>query len=114
MTLARKLKCIRLANGLTQDEMADIFFTTQGNYSQYETGHRQVSVDMLILLIEKFKIDANWLLQSNNSSPAINNREGANDDIKYYNIDRPDHMKLLINLSEKIDFICHNLRTTEQ
>jgi transcriptional regulator with XRE-family HTH domain len=38
MDFGTKLKKVRKENNLSQDEMAELLFTTQGNYSLYESG----------------------------------------------------------------------------
>ena len=40
MDFGSKLKSIRKLNDLSQEQMADLLFTTQGNYSQYENNNR--------------------------------------------------------------------------
>ncbi|MBN8834548.1 MAG: hypothetical protein ABS68_00360 [Niastella sp. SCN 39-18] len=62
MDFGTKLKSIRKLKNLSQSEMADLLFTTQGNYSQYENNNRIPSLDLLKRLIEQFDLDANWLL----------------------------------------------------
>jgi transcriptional regulator with XRE-family HTH domain len=65
MNFGQKLRDIRKQNNLNQQEMGEILFTTQGNYSQYETNLRKPSIDQLKILIDHFNLDANWLLSSN-------------------------------------------------
>jgi len=62
MDFGSKLKSIRKLNNLSQEQMADLLFTTQGNYSQYENNNRVPSLDLLKRLIDQFDLDANWLL----------------------------------------------------
>lgn len=64
MKFGEKLKKIRKHNGLSQEGMAEILFTTQGNYSQYESNSRIPSLNLVVRLIEIFSLDANWLLSS--------------------------------------------------
>ncbi len=75
MNFGEKLKQIRKANKLSQDEIAELLFTTQGNLSQYESNQRTPSIEMLKRLIEKFDLDANWLLSTNNEI-TVNFNEG--------------------------------------
>lgn len=62
MNFGEKLKQIRIENKLNQVEMAEILYTTQGNYSQYESNARIPSMDLLKRIIERFNLDANWLI----------------------------------------------------
>lgn len=64
MDFGTKLKKIRKEHNLNQDQMAEILFTTQGNYSQFENNNRIPSLDIIKRLVEKFNLDANWLLSS--------------------------------------------------
>ena len=54
MDFGSKLKSIRKLNDLSQEQMADLLFTTQGNYSQYENNNRVPSLDLLKRLIDQF------------------------------------------------------------
>ncbi len=65
MNFGQKLKEIRVSNNLSQEDMGEILFTTQGNYSLFETNKRRPSIDQFKILIDRFNLDANWLLSSN-------------------------------------------------
>jgi transcriptional regulator with XRE-family HTH domain len=71
MNLGKKLKDIRKSNNLSQEDVGEILFTTQGNYSLFETNMRKPSIDQLKILIERFNLDANWLF-SNNDEQVVN------------------------------------------
>ncbi|MEQ1554645.1 MAG: helix-turn-helix transcriptional regulator [Ferruginibacter sp.] len=71
MNFGKKLKDIRQSNNLSQEDMGEILFTTQGNISQYETNARKPSIDQIKILVERFNLDANWLL-SNNEDQIVN------------------------------------------
>jgi transcriptional regulator with XRE-family HTH domain len=47
MNFGTKLKLVRKLNNLSQSQMADLLFTTQGNYSQYENNNRIPSLDFI-------------------------------------------------------------------
>ena len=48
MNFGQKLKDIRKSSNLSQQDMSEILFTTQGNYSLYETNIRKPSIDFKI------------------------------------------------------------------
>lgn len=62
MNFGLKLKKIRKDNNLSQEAFAEMLYVSQGNYSLYESNQRTPSIDFLMRLIEKFSLDANWLL----------------------------------------------------
>ena len=109
MDFGTKLKKIRKENNLTQEDMAELLFTTQGNYSLYESSQRTPSIEFLMLLIEKFKLDANWLL--NNSEQTINFNDISSCNIaalktdNYYAISS----EKLIEIESKLDSILKKL-----
>ncbi len=65
MNLGQKLNYIRKSNNLSQEDMADLLFTTQGNYSQYENNLRNPSIGQLKILVDRFNIDANCPFSNN-------------------------------------------------
>ena len=62
MNFGLKLKKVRKDNNLSQEAIADMLYVSQGNYSLFESNRRTPSIDFLMRLIEKFSLDANWLL----------------------------------------------------
>ncbi|MFN0082188.1 MAG: helix-turn-helix domain-containing protein [Ferruginibacter sp.] len=65
MNFGKKLKDIRKSNDLSQQDMSEILFTTQGNYRIFETNIRKPSINQLKILTEHFNLDANFLLPNN-------------------------------------------------
>jgi len=57
-----RLRDLREDNDLTQKEIADLLCIRQNTYSQYETGHRQVPIDVLIALSAFYKTSTDYLL----------------------------------------------------
>ncbi len=78
MQFGEKLKKVRKENNLSQEEMAELLYTTQGNYSLYESGQRTPSIDFLKRLIEQFNLDANWLLSNNEQTIYFNDNSSCN------------------------------------
>ena len=58
----RRIRDLREDNDLTQQQVADHLHIGQNTYSQYETGHRQIPIDVLIALAEFYKTSTDYLL----------------------------------------------------
>jgi transcriptional regulator with XRE-family HTH domain len=86
--------------------MGEIMFTTQGNYSLFETNKRRPSIDQLKILVDRFKLDANWLF-SNNDEQVINFYDQSSCNIaalkaeNYYSISSDE----IADIKNKLDFI---------
>jgi transcriptional regulator with XRE-family HTH domain len=57
-----RLKDIREDLDITQQQVADYLHIKQNTYSQYENGHRQLPVEMLIRLAIYFHTSADYIL----------------------------------------------------
>lgn len=57
-----RLRDLREDRDLTQKQIADYLCIRQNTYSQYETGHRQVPIDVLIALADFYKTSTDYLL----------------------------------------------------
>lgn len=57
-----RLRDLREDRDLTQKQIADYLCIQQNTYSQYETGHRQVPIDVLIALAAFYKTSTDYLL----------------------------------------------------
>lgn len=57
-----RIKDLREDNDFTQQQIADYLHIKQNTYSQYETGHRQIPVDVLIALAQFYKTSTDYLL----------------------------------------------------
>ena len=68
--IGQRLRKLRLAHKLTQQEMANIFFTTRSSIANYEAGTRQPNYDLLQHIADYFQIDIHYLLGNlGNPSP---------------------------------------------
>lgn len=56
------LKELRLDNDLTQEQVAQIIGTSQGYYSKYELGIREIPIDRLKKLCLFYKVSADYVL----------------------------------------------------
>ncbi len=110
MNFGEKLKLIRKENKYSQEEMAEILFTTQGNYSQYESNSRTPSLDLLKRLIERFDLDANWLL-SGNSEQTVHFNDNSSCNIAALKTDNyyGDSSEKLSEIEKKLEIIISKL-----
>ena len=57
-----KLKQLREENGVSQKELALYLNIKQNTYSQYETGKRQLPIDVLIKLAKFYNTTTDYIL----------------------------------------------------
>lgn len=60
-----RLKEIRNANNMSQNELADYLDITPSSLSYYENGVRNPPITILPKLVERFNVSVNWLLGIN-------------------------------------------------
>lgn len=57
-----RIKDLREDNDLTQRQVADYLKIRQNTYSQYETGSRQIPIEVLIALAAFYETSTDYLL----------------------------------------------------
>ena len=57
-----KLKELRELNNMSQRQAAEAIGCTQGNYSRYETGEREPSIELLIKMAAAFGVSVDYLI----------------------------------------------------
>ena len=57
-----RIKDLREDNDLTQQQVANYLKIRQNAYSQYETGKRQIPIEILIALATLYKTSTDYLL----------------------------------------------------
>ena len=62
MNVGETLKQLRIAEGLTQKEIAQQLKIGQSAYARYENGSRDVPLDILVKLTKIFKVASDYLL----------------------------------------------------
>ena len=67
--LGEKLKALRTANHLRQDQVARLVSVEKSSISMYETGMRQPSYVTLVRLADVFNVSTDYLLGRTNTSP---------------------------------------------
>lgn len=58
-----RLKDLREDADLKQQEVADYLHIKQNTYSQYESGKRQIPIDVLIKLAEFYDVSTDYILE---------------------------------------------------
>ncbi len=57
-----RIKELREEEGLKQTELANMLSIKQNTYSQYETGAREISIDVLIKLSKIYGVSTDYIL----------------------------------------------------
>ncbi len=57
-----RIKDLREDYDLTQKQIADYLHIKQNTYCQYETGRRQIPIEMLIALAKYYKVSTDYIL----------------------------------------------------
>lgn len=58
-----RLKDLREENNISQKEIADFLHIKQNTYSQYETGKRQLPIEILIQLSKYYNVSTDYILE---------------------------------------------------
>ena len=61
-----RIRDLREDRDLTQKQIAEFLHIKQNTYSQYENGHRQIPVDILIKLAQFYNTSVDYLLGRTN------------------------------------------------
>ena len=61
-----RIRDLREDRDLTQKQIAELLHIKQNTYSQYENGHRQIPVDILIKLAQFYNTSVDYLLGRTN------------------------------------------------
>ena len=61
-----RIKDLREDNDLTQKQLAEYLHIKQNTYSQYENGHRQIPLDILINLARFYDTSIDYILGETN------------------------------------------------
>ncbi len=62
----KKLKNLRIDNDLYQKEVANILKITRQQYALYESGKRDIPVDLLIKLADFYGVSVDYILERTN------------------------------------------------
>jgi transcriptional regulator with XRE-family HTH domain len=59
--IGKRLKALRKKNQLTQQAMADALGITQPQWNQYETGKRQLTIEVAAIIATNHGVTLDWL-----------------------------------------------------
>lgn len=62
----KRIKDLREDNDLTQTQLSQLLNITQRAYSHYETGTREVPLEVLVKLADFYKTSTDYLLERTN------------------------------------------------
>ena len=97
--VSKKLKMLRIENGLTQAQVAETLGITQQTYSKYESG---TSIDnkIIVKLCEYYGVSADYLLGIENGNKKKNKKNQEN---VAYVVNDEDLTTIVENVIKKID-----------
>ncbi len=62
MAYYKRLRDLREDNNYTQKQIAEVLFTTQPQYHRYESGLRDLSGELLIILSKFYNVSTDYIL----------------------------------------------------
>ena len=62
MNIGKRLKELRINGGYTQQDIANELQIDRSNYSKYELGKLEISIDMLITLAKFYGVTADYII----------------------------------------------------
>ncbi|MBD5132310.1 MAG: helix-turn-helix transcriptional regulator [Clostridiales bacterium] len=62
MKILHRIKELRIETQSTQQELAQLLNVSQNTYSQYESGKRQIPIDILIQLAMHYEVSTDYIL----------------------------------------------------
>lgn len=67
--MGERIRFLRMAEGLTQEELADEFhYSTRAMISDWETGRRWISLECLVMYSERYKVSIDWIVTGEEAS----------------------------------------------
>lgn len=91
--IGKRIRELRRACDLSQEELASEFYITRPCLSNYENGHRTPDVKLLQKLCEKFNVSMNYIFGKTTPEEEVNTLANAMQDIKPF-LTREGHLDL--------------------
>ena len=60
--IGKRIKAVRKANGLTQQQFADMIGTMLNHVGKIEAGMKMASIDLLVVIAEKYDVTLDYLV----------------------------------------------------
>lgn len=102
-----RFKQIRKALGFSQTEFAEQLNKKLRMIQYYETNNYNITLDVLLLLQEKFNVNTDWLINGNGSMFLSDNEKKADSGVvsiaSSYNV--PERLLILLSKLKKEDLI---------
>lgn len=111
MTIAFKIKKIRLSKNICQKYMADILDISQSYYNKIENGQAKLTVECLLIIANELKTTPEYFLGSHdNTTNSTNSSKNLNGKNKHLNIsyseeERQLYREQIILLKNEISFL---------
>lgn len=105
MSFTEQLKRARIAQGLTQQQVADLMGITNSTYCGYETGKRQPDVTKIKQLASTLNTSGDVLLETgfiNENSEETSNSVKLNETIKIFKTLSPDFQECALEQLKKL------------
>ena len=74
MDYTERIRGLREDRDLTQSDIAEVLKTTQGYYSKYELGKRELPIHHLITLCKYYRVSADYILGFTNEYKRLPDR----------------------------------------
>ena len=101
---ANVFKSLRIASGLTQQEMAQRLNISRSSIGMYESGEREPSFELLEMIADYFNVDMNYLLGKSELSKNIPRGYFLNEDARdlaQFMYENPEY-KVLFDSTRKV------------
>lgn len=99
--LANNLRFLRLREGLSQQALADSINLKRGNIASYEKGIAEPSIEKLLRISKRFKIDVDQLIQTDLAQESSKSAE-IEESVQLTEEERLSRMQLILTQSQQM------------
>ena len=106
--MAERLRELRNALGLTQEQFAKELGVSFATINRYEKGKRLPDAEFLQILIDRYRVNLNWLFTGKGPMFLMNSDKQANSELfEILSVLSPERQKDLMNvLKEVAEILC--------